>query len=84
MDILTEILIVGALTLAFVGVMEATIVTVSWRGLKTAQDLQRKLAPVFRVFDRMPPERIDKAAKYLDRQFTKWEKMESELERQGL
>lgn len=77
-------LILTAATLGFVVLMELTIVYVSYSGLRTAQDLQRRLVPVFRIFERMPAKRIEKAATFLDRKFKEWEEAEDRLEALGL
>jgi hypothetical protein len=83
-DALAEILLVGCVTLAFVVLMELTIVTVSLRGLRTAQALQTKLAPVIAVMAQIPDDQIRDGSKFLQRKFREWSEAERRLEAQGL
>ena len=84
MDIQTEILLVGSVTLAFVVGMEVTIVTVSWRGLRLAQDLQRKLRPITQVLERLTPDQIAAGAKRLQDWFESSEDFNARLKKEGL
>ncbi len=63
---------------------EILIAYLCYVGWKNGAKLLKQLDPVIRVMRSMPPERIEKAAGYLNRQFSKWEKAERELEEQGL
>jgi len=75
--------LLGGITLSFVIIMEATIVTVSWRGLRTAQQLQAKLAPVIAVMAQIPDEQIVRGSKFLQRKFAEWSAAEAALEAAG-
>ena len=73
----------GSATLFFVGVMELTIVTVSWKGLETARRLEQKLAPVIKVMEGLTPEQIEAGARRIQAWFEKSD-VEKEIERRGL
>jgi hypothetical protein len=83
-DPITILEILAGLTLAFVVVMEVTIVTVSWRGLKAAQDLQARLGPVLQVLSTLTPAQIEQGALRLREWFERGEMREADLTREGL
>jgi hypothetical protein len=77
-------LIVSVTTLAFVALLELTIVTISYRGMKAAMDLQRKLQPVISVVERLTPAQVEAGAIKLQRWFEKDAETERRLKEAGL